>query len=209
VQEQSSLIYGYKAPATTNAYTYDGNGNLQTDAAKNMFVDYNYLNLPERIEFDSCKFVEIQYDAAGMKLSKITKAGAIQITRQDYIGGIEYRNGELEAVYHEEGRVYFEEGTSRYEYTMRDHQGNTRVTFTDKDGDGLIEVTAKIILSSLLTLLRKRVHMILHNRETREVSIINDAATDMIGIDTGLDLVFLAQGSQPLPKNRNPGIRII
>jgi hypothetical protein len=41
VQEQSSLIYGYKAPTTTNAYTYDGNGNLQTDAAKNMFVDYN------------------------------------------------------------------------------------------------------------------------------------------------------------------------
>lgn len=150
MQEQSSLICGYKALSSTNAYTYDGNGNLQTDVAKNMFVDYNYLNLPERIEFDSCKFVEIQYDAAGMKLSKITKAGAIQITRQDYIGGIEYRNGELEAVYHEEGRVYFENGASRYEYTLRDHLGNTRVTFTDKNNDGQIDVTTNPETSEIL-----------------------------------------------------------
>ena len=150
VQEQSSLIYGYKAPSSTNAYTYDNNGNMQSDAAKNMFVDYNYLNLPERIEFDSCKFVEIQYDAVGMKLSKVTKAGAIQITRQDYVGGIEYRNGELEAVYHEEGRVYFEGDSLRYEYTLRDHLGNTRVTFTDKDGDGEIEVTTNPETSEIL-----------------------------------------------------------
>jgi RHS repeat-associated protein len=29
---------------------------------------------------------------------------------------------------------------SRYEYNITDHLGNTRVTFTDKDGDGVIEI---------------------------------------------------------------------
>jgi RHS repeat-associated protein len=53
---------------------------------------------------------------------------------------LEYTNDSLEAIYHSEGRVYFENGTSRYEYNITDHLGNTRLTFTDKDGDGVIEI---------------------------------------------------------------------
>ncbi len=61
------------------------------------------------------------------------------LSTQDYVGGIEYKNEVLEAVYHAEGRVYFEDGTNRYEYTITDHLGNARLTFTDKDGDGRID----------------------------------------------------------------------
>ncbi|MBK8191655.1 MAG: hypothetical protein IPK76_00015 [Lewinellaceae bacterium] len=47
----------------------------------------------------------------------------------------------LEAIYHAEGRVYNNGGTLRYEYAIRDHLGNTRLTFTDKNGNGVVDVT--------------------------------------------------------------------
>ncbi|MEL7119288.1 MAG: RHS repeat-associated core domain-containing protein, partial [Bacteroidota bacterium] len=59
---------------------------------------------------------------------------------RDYIGGIEYENGTLEAIYLSDSRLFQESGTRRYEYFITDHLGNTRITFTDKDGDGKIEI---------------------------------------------------------------------
>jgi RHS repeat-associated protein len=66
--------------------------------------------------------------------------------RQEYVGSIEYRyttagGTVLEAAYHSEGRVYNNGGTLRYEYAIRDHLGNTRLTFTDKNGNGVVDVT--------------------------------------------------------------------
>jgi len=102
-------------------------------------IQYNYLNLPKRIQFEDCQEIEFVYDASGVKLRKIIKDGSMVLSTQDYVGGIEYKNEVLEAVYHAEGRVYFEDGTNRYEYTITDHLGNARLTFTDKDGDGRID----------------------------------------------------------------------
>ncbi|MBK8195273.1 MAG: hypothetical protein IPK76_19430 [Lewinellaceae bacterium] len=75
----------------------------------------------------------------------MTDGGALQY-RQEYVGGIEYRyttagGTVLEAIYHAEGRVYNNGGTLRYEYVIRDHLGNTRLTFTDKNGNGVVDVT--------------------------------------------------------------------
>ena len=58
---------------------------------------------------------------------------------QDYINGIEYRNGTLEAIYHSEGRVTTIGGILKYEYAMKDHLGNTRLMFCDRNGDGVIK----------------------------------------------------------------------
>jgi RHS repeat-associated protein len=55
-------------------------------------------------------------------------------TTQDYTGGIEYKNNVLEAMYHAEGRAYRNGTTWQYEYTLKDHLGNSRVTFRDKNG---------------------------------------------------------------------------
>ncbi|MEM9887466.1 MAG: T6SS effector amidase Tae4 family protein [Bacteroidota bacterium] len=52
-----------------------------------------------------------------------------------YCNGIEYFEGEMESIYHEVGRVFFEENLPVYEYTLSDHLGNTRVVFRD-DGTG-------------------------------------------------------------------------
>ncbi len=60
---------------------------------------------------------------------------------QDYIGGIEYRDNVREAIYTAEGRVFYTSPTAyRYEYSIKDHLGNARISFTDKDGDGYVEV---------------------------------------------------------------------
>ncbi len=130
---------GFK-PGAGGDYTYDFNGNMDYDPNKDMEILYNYLNLPRRIEIEDCKFIEFLYDASGTKLRKTLKEGAMVIRTQDYIGGLEYTNDSLEAIYHSEGRVYFENGMSRYEYNLSDHLGNTRLTFSDKDGDGVIEI---------------------------------------------------------------------
>ena len=61
----ASKDYGFRQTSSDlNAYQYDANGNLTFDLNKNMDVVYNYLNLPERIEFDDCKVIEFTYDAA-------------------------------------------------------------------------------------------------------------------------------------------------
>jgi len=72
------------------------------------------------------------------------------LSTQDYVGGIEYKNEVLEAIYHAEGRVYFEDGTNRYEYTITDHLGNARLTFTDKDGDGRIDQSDDPVANEVL-----------------------------------------------------------
>ena len=52
----------------------------------------------------------------------------------NYAGGIEYFEGEMEAIYHEVGRVFFEDITPKYEYVISDNLGNTRVVFMNNNG---------------------------------------------------------------------------
>ncbi len=56
-----------------------------------------------------------------------------------YADGIEYLNDEEIFIYHPEGRVYRDSsGEWLFEFSLRDHLGNTRVVFADIDGDGII-----------------------------------------------------------------------
>ncbi len=136
----------------TDQLLYDINGNLATDPYKGMVVLYNYLNLPVKFTFTGNKVIDVLYDGAGRKLRKtVTDNGVLQY-KQDYVNGIEYRTTttvtlSLESIYYSEGRVFntYVGTTSadalRYEYSIKDHQGNTRLTFTDKNGDGTIQET--------------------------------------------------------------------
>ncbi len=112
---------------------------------KPITVAYNHLNLPTMFTWTGGSFngnsVEIVYDAAGTKLKKIVKTGATVNYTQEYIGGIEYRDTVREAIHTAEGRVFYTSPTAyRYEYSIKDHLGNARISFTDKDGDGYVEV---------------------------------------------------------------------
>lgn len=96
------------------------------------------------------------YDASGRKLRKIVTSPDGNYTL-DYISGAEFRDGELEAIYHEEGRFYVpkaEEGQEvedpRYEFFLKDHLGNTRVVIADLDGSGSIDITEDPVTNELL-----------------------------------------------------------
>ncbi len=134
IAEDSNIEHGYIGEG--GKYIHNGAGNMVKDYNKNMTITYNYLNLPEQITFtETGESITIMYDALGNKLRKTSSNGMVK----DYVGGIEYQNGEMEAIYHSEGRVAFEGKNSKYEYNLKDHLGNTRVVFSDLNKDGCIQ----------------------------------------------------------------------
>jgi RHS repeat-associated protein len=142
VNEASLPTRGFKTnpTATGNQYGYDGNGNLIYDKNKYITsIEYNYLNLPIKVVIDNptdavnSGSIEFIYDATGTKLRKTVKNkdGSVKET-WDYVNGVEYKNQILQRVAHSEGAVVRNDfGQYQHEYVLRDHLGNTRVTFTD------------------------------------------------------------------------------
>ncbi len=132
---------GFKDGANApHEYGYDQNGNLIRDDNKGITnIRYNYLNLPEEIAFSNGNKIVYIYDAAGNKLSKqvITKAGSSTFTSTtDYVGGIQYSqfsggSKKLDFISHAEGRATLKDGAYAYQYDLKDHLGNTRLTFSE------------------------------------------------------------------------------
>lgn len=141
-------------PAAANpAYVYDPNGNLILDQAKNMKIKYNHLNLPRQVEAQGYNdygsgTIRFTYDASGRKLKKSSSGNDGGTTL--YADGVEKENGHT-FVYHADGRAaYYVPDPNlnpqpepecidwRYEWAMRDHLGNTRLTLADLDCDGYI-----------------------------------------------------------------------
>lgn len=80
---------------------------------------------------------EVNSGQAFTKLKKATSAG----DTKHYINGIEYDGTVIEAIYHAEGRASLQGSTYRYEYTLRDHLGNSRVMFADLNSDNEVDET--------------------------------------------------------------------
>ena len=75
----------------TAEYTYDDNGNMKTDANKNIgSITYNHLNLPTSVGVD-WNSVTYVYDATGVKLSKTVYSYPSTTTTQ-YAGNYIYEN---------------------------------------------------------------------------------------------------------------------
>jgi len=113
-------------------YTYDVNGSMLTDQNKKISnIVYNTLGKPATILFSDNRRIDYIYDAAGNKLTMKTYAagGALTLTT-DYVNGFVYENNVLSFFGSPEGRVVNNSGTLEYQYSIADHQGNTRVVFT-------------------------------------------------------------------------------
>ncbi len=146
-----------------NSMTYDRNGNLNKNLHKNVStITYNHLNLPTVITFTTGNTIEFLYDASGMKLRKTVKVGATVQYVQDYLpGGIEYRQTgtgvkRVESVFHAEGRYYNTNVDAsntlawRKEYNFKDHLGNTRLVFTDRNANGVVDIMGTASTSDVL-----------------------------------------------------------
>ncbi|MGB4292173.1 MAG: DUF6443 domain-containing protein [Bacteroidales bacterium] len=135
-------------PGSSVDYEYDSNGNMKHDGAKNIDIVYNrVLNLPVDLDFGSNNRIFFQYDATGAKVIKrVVKSGSPEEVIQ-YNGNIVYEGGQLSYILTEEGRLVADYTQSPrrivYEYSLRDHLGNTRVVFMGKDLQGGVEIIQK------------------------------------------------------------------
>jgi RHS repeat-associated protein len=109
-------------------YDYDINGNLTADNSKGITnITYNLLNLPMTITGRNTTYT---YSATGEKLRRVLGTSAT-----DYVSGIQYQDGVLAFVQTEEGRA-LPNGAQfyNYEYSLKDHLGNSRVNFDTGTG---------------------------------------------------------------------------
>ncbi|WP_421977669.1 DUF6443 domain-containing protein [Roseivirga seohaensis] len=118
----------------TDDYNYDANGNMNRDKNKGINttgnITYNHLNLPKTVTFTGNRTITYTYDAAGIKLKKTTNDNGT-VTTTDYSGGFIYENNALQHFAHEEGRVRKSGANLVYDYYIKDHLGNTRMTITE------------------------------------------------------------------------------
>lgn len=115
-------------------YLYDSNGNLTKDLNKKITdIQYNYLNLPSRIQFESGNSISYLYDANGSKLHT-THVMDGDTLNTDYWGNAIYENGVLDKLMTGQGYITLADTT--YHYFLQDHQGNNRVIINQ---DGAVE----------------------------------------------------------------------
>lgn len=111
--------------AVGNDYMYSQDGSLTGDANKGItLIEYNYLKLPKKIVQNGVTIL-YQYDASGKKLKETVGTNVT-----DYSGNKIYKNNVLYQIAHDEGRII----NGEYEYNIKDHLGNLRVSFRDSLG---------------------------------------------------------------------------
>lgn len=114
-----------------NDYTYWQDGSLRSDNNKDITnISYNYLKLPEEITLTGGRWIRYDYDADGIKLKKTLSTGKFIDYEEDDI----YEDGALYQTSNDEGRIV----NDVYEYDIKDHLGNTRVSFKDNGGNAQI-----------------------------------------------------------------------
>ncbi|MEO9483507.1 MAG: DUF6443 domain-containing protein, partial [Ekhidna sp.] len=133
---------GFTETTTGIDYTYDDNGNMQTDANKGITsITYNHLNLPTKVVLSPTgedDRIEYLYDAAGIKLQQKVYEGGNLSKTTDYVGEFIYEaegptgEGKLHLIQHEEGRLIYKTFDDKwdYQYHLKDHLGNVRLTFS-------------------------------------------------------------------------------
>lgn len=127
-------------------YEYDDNGNLIIDRNKGIIqISYNHLDLVDLVEFESGHKIKFLYDATGTKLQMKTYLPNGTSTSTDYLNGFQYTNAELQFFPTPEGYVAKDNGEYKYVYTLNDHLGNKRVSFSDEDDDGIIDPSSEVL----------------------------------------------------------------
>ena len=104
-------------------------------------IKYNHLNLPTRVAMAQGEIYYV-YDASGVKLEKQVRDGKKPTVFTKYAGNYIYENDELQFFNHAEGYVKFESGEFEYVYQYKDHLGNVRISYSDANNNGIIEIAA-------------------------------------------------------------------
>ncbi|QHL87954.1 hypothetical protein GU926_11140 [Nibribacter ruber] len=130
---------GFKNGASlATEYTYDENGSQLQDYNKGINLSYNILNKVKEAVAGTDKATYV-YDATGNVVQRVVKVGANTQTTS-YANGFVYERtntgGDALAYYPTaEGRRVKRNGSFYYEYFLKDHQGNVRLTFSPGDNE--------------------------------------------------------------------------
>ncbi|WP_281987863.1 DUF6443 domain-containing protein [Aquimarina aggregata] len=148
VTDAANQNFGFKDGTNTNDdFEYDANGNMILDQNKGITgITYNHLNLPKTVTISNSEgtgTISYIYDATGAKLKKTAPSGG-SFTTTEYAGNYSYKNGNLEFFNHPEGYVEKETDGFKYVYQFKDHLGNIRLSYSDKDNNGNI-ITSEIV----------------------------------------------------------------
>ena len=134
VTESAETGAGYGG---SGGFTYDAKGNITSHGAKGIeTIQHNHLDRPVFIE-NALGTMTMTYDADGNKTKHLIQ-GPQGSEKIEYIDGIEYRDNKISTYATPVGRLVFDQDEDITEYYLSDHLGNTRVVFTDRDGDGII-----------------------------------------------------------------------
>ena len=144
VTDSGTTNTGFKDNNTTgDDYSYDLNGNMTEDKNKRITnIDYNYLNLPTKIDisYGGSSNIRYIYDALGTKLSKQVSS-KFEISTTDYAGNFVYQNNQLQFFNQAEGYIQpviasDSEAIPQYEYVYqyKDHLGNVRLSYMNSTG---------------------------------------------------------------------------
>ncbi|TAI48484.1 RHS repeat domain-containing protein [Flagellimonas allohymeniacidonis] len=132
VTDTGNGTYGFADGVNqTTEYTYDDNGNMETDTNKGITgITYNHLNLPTNISINGAGGsgnITYIYDATGVKLKKTVGSSVTE-----YAGNHIYENGTLQFFNQPEGYVTPNGGGGYdYVYQYKDHLGNVRLSYLD------------------------------------------------------------------------------
>lgn len=133
VEDASSNASGFNNAANiADEYGYDENGNLSRDNNKGISqIDYNELNKISLITYTDGRKIRYTYEANGSRLKKevFQSAATTPSKTVDYAGSFVYENASLSYFGMAEGRVRTNGTSFVYEYFIKDHQGNVRVSF--------------------------------------------------------------------------------
>jgi len=142
VADASTSPQGFKdGENTTNDYVYDANGNMTIDNNKGIRkIVYNHLNLPTEINFAGTDKISYIYNATGQKVAKVMTENSA-LTKIHYLaGGFQYKHNALQFFPHAEGYVKKETNNYNYVFNYTDHLGNIRLSYTDIDNNGTIDI---------------------------------------------------------------------
>ncbi|WBA44390.1 DUF6443 domain-containing protein [Hymenobacter canadensis] len=124
-------------------FQYDPNGNVERDSGKGSTIVYNYLNLPQSVQFNNGSRIDFQYSATGQRFGKkVYNAQGLLLSSVTSNGSFTFQTGpDRLFVATPEGRALYEPNRTSepekwvYEYHIKDHLGNLRMVFRDKGTD--------------------------------------------------------------------------
>ena len=100
---------------------------MTKDLNKNISsIQYNLLNLPQKVTFKNGNTVSYTYDATGRKTGASYGFVTTGVTYA-YCDNFHYENGTLKEILIDGGYITFNGSTPVYHYYLKDHLGNNRV----------------------------------------------------------------------------------